>query len=139
MKPLAVAVWLLTGTLQAEPAAKPRVFLAGTEPERISGEAHFGESKGAIDVTRSSPSYDIEAMRTFSRQCPEVVMTTRREKADAILRVEREDANPGTPFFKANRIAVFNLEDELVYATRARLLSNASKDACKEILKFVKR
>ena len=44
-----------------------------------------------------------------------------------------------TPFVKANRIAVFNLDDELVYATRARLLSNASKDACRAILNYVKR
>jgi hypothetical protein len=78
-------------------------------------------------------------MRTFTKQCPAVVVTTRREKADVILRVERDDPNPSTPFVKANRIAVFSLEDELIYATRARLLSNASKDACRAILDHVKR
>jgi hypothetical protein len=66
-------------------------------------------------------------------------MTTRREKADIIIRIERDDPNPTTPFVKANKIAVFNLNDELVYATRARLLSNASKDACRAILSYVKR
>jgi hypothetical protein len=130
---------LLAAALHAEPAAKTYVFLAGSEPERISGEAVLGESRGALQLTRSTPSYDIESMRTFTRQCPNVVMTTRRDKADIIIRVQREDTSPTTPFVKANKIAIFNLNDELVYATRARLLSNASKDACRAILNYVKR
>lgn len=130
---------LLAAALNADPPVKPRVFLAGAEPERISGEALLGESRGALELTRSTPSYDIESMRTFTRQCPGVVMTTRRDKADIIIRVERDDPNPTTPFVKANKIAVFNLDDELVYATRARLLSNACKDACRAILNYVKQ
>jgi hypothetical protein len=130
---------LLAAALNADPPVKPRVFLAGAEPERISGEALLGESRGALELTRSTPSYDIESMRTFTRQCPGVVMTTRRDKADIIIRVERDDPNPTTPFVKANKIAVFNLDDDLVYATRARLLSNACKDACRAILNYVKR
>jgi hypothetical protein len=130
---------LLAAALNADPPVKPRVFLAGAEPERISGEALLGESRGALELTRSTPSYDIESMRTFTRQCPGVVVTTRRDKADIMIRVERDDPNPTTPFVKANKIAVFNLDDELVYATRARLLSNACKDACRAILNYVKR
>jgi hypothetical protein len=130
---------LLAAGLNADPPVKPRVFLAGGEPERISGEALLGESRGALELTRSTASYDIESMRTFTRQCPGVVMTTRRDKADIIIRVERDDPNPTTPFVKANKIAVFNVNDELVYATRARLLSNACKDACRAILNYVKR
>lgn len=130
---------LLARALNGEPPAKTVVFFAGSEPERISGEARLGESRGALELTRSTPSYDIESMRTFTRQCPGVVITTRRDKADIVIRVERDDPNPTTPFVKANKIAVFNLNDELVYATRARLLSNASKDACHAILNYVKR
>ena len=129
----------LLAALNAEPPAKTLVFLAGSEPERISGEALLGKSRGALELTRSTPSYDIESMRTFTRQCPSVVMTTRRDKADIIIRVERGDPSPTTPFVKGNKIAVFNLNDELIYATRARLLSNASKDACRAILNYVKR
>jgi hypothetical protein len=124
---------VLAAVLNAEPPEKTRVFLAGTEPERISGEAVTGQSRSMLELTRSAPSLDIEAMRTFSRECPGVVMTTRRDKADIIIRIEREGPNPTTPFVKGNRIAVFNLDDELVYATRARLLRNASRDACRAI------
>ena len=92
-----------------------------------------------MNVTRLAPSYDIESMRTFSRNCPDVVMTTRRDKADIVIRIEREEPSPITPFVKGNRIAVFSLEDELVYATRAGTLSNASKDACRAILTYLKR
>jgi len=134
-----VFVLLLAAALNNDPPAKTFVFLAGSEPERISGEARLGESRGALELTRSTPSHDIESMRTFTRQCPSVVMTTRRDKADIIIRVEREDPSPTTPFVKSNKIAVFNLNDELIYTTRARLLSNASKDACRAILNYVKR
>ena len=143
MKLTLLAPMLLAAALPAQqpppPHAKPRVFLAGAEPERISGQAFLGDSRGGVDVTRSTPSYDIESMRTFSKHCPDVVMTTKREKADLILRIERDDPNPTTPFVKANRIAVFNLDDELVYATRARLLGNAAKDACQAILAHARK
>ncbi len=135
--------WLVLLTLplaaQNTPTPKIRVFLAGSEPEKITGEASFGESKGAINVTRSTPSYDIESMRTFSTNCPSALMTTRRDNADVILRVERDEPNPTTPFVKANRVAVFSLNDELVFATRARLLRNATKEACSAIKQYVKR
>lgn len=122
----------------AEPA-KPRVFLAGAEPERISGEALVGQSRGEFELARSAPSYDIAAMQTFTRQCTGVVVTTRRDKADIVIRIEREEPSPIMPFVKGNKIAVFNLNDELVYATRARRLTNASKDACRAILDYLKR
>jgi len=74
-----VFVMLLAAALNADPPAKTFVFLAGSEPERISGEALLGESRGALELTRSTPSYDIESMRTFTRQYPSVIMTTRRD------------------------------------------------------------
>jgi hypothetical protein len=119
--------------------SKPRVFLAGSEPERITGEALVGNAKGAVDLTRSAPSYDIESMRIFSRECPGVVMTTVRDEADVVIRIERDDPNPTTPFVKANRVAIFNLNGDFVYAARARLLTNASRDACRALLAHVKR
>jgi len=130
---------VLALALGAQPLAKTFVFFAGSEPERISGETTLGTSRGALELTRSTPSFDIESMRTFARECPNVGITTRRDKADVIIHVEREEPSPMTPFVKGNKIAVFNLNDELVYATRARLLSNASKDACRAILSYVKR
>ena len=132
---------LLALPLSAEPTtpSKIRVFLSGSEPEKITGEANFGESKGAINVTRSTPSYDIESMRTFSTNCPAVLLTTRRDNADVILRIERDEPNPTTPFVKANRVAVFSVNDDLVFATRARLLRNATKEACQAIRDYVRK
>ena len=126
--------WLAAAVASAAgSAAKPRVFIAGSEPETVSGEALVGETRGTLAVTRTAPSYDIETMRAFAIHCPGVVITTNREKANVIVRVERDDPNPTTPFVKANKVAVFNLKDELVYATRARLLGNAVKNACAAI------
>lgn len=135
---LIVPILLACGLAAAEPPRKINVFLAGSEPERLSGEAVVGDRRGALELTRTAPSYDIQSMQTLSRQCPGITITTRRDKADVILRIEREDTNPMTPFVKSNKVAVFNLDDELIYATRARLLGNAGKDACNAIMKYVK-
>lgn len=101
---------LLALPLSAEPTtpSKIRVFLAGSEPRR--SPERLRKMKGAINVTRSTPSYDIESMRTFSTNCPAVLLTTRRDNADVILRIERDEPNPTTPFVKANRVAVFQRE-----------------------------
>ena len=113
----------LTGQREVpnETSNRQLVLAGGGEPETVSGEALVGEIRGTLAVTRTAPSYDIESMRAFASLCPGVVITTNREKADVIVRVERDDPNPTTPFVKTNKVAVFNLEDELVYATRARL------------------
>ena len=134
-----VLLVLLAALASAQQDGKIRVFLAGAEPEKISGAGFLGDSQGAVELTRTAPSYDIESMRTFSQNCPEAVMTTNRQKANVVIRIEREEPSPVTPFVKGNRIAVFNLEDELVYATRARLLGNASKNACRAIVSYLKK
>lgn len=143
------APFLLTAALSAQqPASSPspsqsaatiRVFLAGSEPERIAGEALLGDSRGALNLTRTAPSYDIESMRVFAKNCPAVTMTTARGKASIILRIEREEINPFSPFVKGNRIALFNLEGDLLYTTRARRLTNAAKNTCQAVLQQAKR
>ncbi|MBI4876732.1 MAG: hypothetical protein HY822_19015 [Acidobacteria bacterium] len=135
---LRIVVWLGLAAAIAGAAgdtAKPRVFIAGSEPETVSGEAQVGETQGTLALTRTAPSYDIESMRAFALHCPGAVITTNRDKADVIVRVQRDDPNPATLFVKANKVAVFNLEGELVHATRARLLGNAIKDACPAVMK----
>src|SRR5262249_26298255 len=92
---------LSAAALNAQSPAKIYVFIAGSEPDRISGEAVVGTSHGALELTRSTPSFDIESMRTFARYCPSAVITTRQDRADVIIRVEREDSSPITPFVKA--------------------------------------
>lgn len=137
---LKLGMGIMIGTaVYAQQGRKVAVFLAGSEPERIAGEAVLAGSRSAVELTRSTPSYDIESMRTFSQGCPDVVLTTNRDKAQLVVRIEREEPSPVTPFVKGNRIAVFNPQDELVYATRARLLRNATKDACRAIVDYVKR
>lgn len=69
-----VFVMLLAAALNADPPpAKTFVFLAGSEPERISGEARLGESR----VERSSGSAGLVGRRRVpaSRRIP---MPTKR-------------------------------------------------------------
>ena len=131
---------LFSVILHAEAPAKTRVFIAGPEPVTTTGETVVGDSRGSVEVTRSAPSYDIESMRPFVRYCPAVVVTTNRDKADVIVRVElRGDPRSTRPLLKGHAIAVFNPEGDLVFVTQARLLSNATKNACRFILDYANK
>jgi hypothetical protein len=129
---LLAALLLLASAIRA--ADKPRIFLAGSDPVQVTGEALTGDVKSSLAVTRSGASGDVTVIKTFLERCPGVVVTTDREKASYVVHVETDSPNPTTPFVRANKAAVFDRNGEIVYATSARLLRNAVKSACAAIL-----
>ena len=82
----------------------------------------------------------MKVIRNFSQFCPQVVVTANRDKAEYVIRLDHEAANPTTPFARSNKVAIFNKDEDLVYSGSTRLLSNAVKDACAAIMsKYVGR
>jgi hypothetical protein len=59
-----------------------------------------------------------------------VAVTADREKADYIVRLDREGPSPVTPFVRGNKVAVFNKEADLVFAQSNRTLAPVVKGAC---------
>ena len=59
-----------------------------------------------------------------------------RDKADYIVRFDRESPSPITPFVKGNKVAVFDRNDDLVFSDSTRYLSSAVKNTCSAVLKY---
>ena len=104
---------------------KPRVFITESGAIQISGKAIF--------LSGPTSSENIEVMKAFLRYCPAVTVTAEREKADYVVRLDRETPSPVTPFVRGNKVAVFNREADLVYTHSSRLLGPAVKGACAAI------
>ena len=104
----------------AEP--KPRIFITESGAIQITG--------GAMALTGPTSSENIEVMKAFQRHCPQVAITSDRDKADYVVRLDREGPSPVTPFVKGNKVAVFNRDADLVYSDSSRTLVPVVKGAC---------
>ena len=129
---ISIAFVLAIATFGAA-AEKPRVFVTESQAVQASGNASVGDVKGALALTGGTSPENVEVMKAFSRQCPQVTVTASREKADFIVRLDHEATNPTTPFVRANKVAVFDKDQDLVYSNSTRLLGGAVKGACTAI------
>jgi coproporphyrinogen III oxidase-like Fe-S oxidoreductase len=84
-------------------------------------------------VAGGSSPQNVEVMKTFLRRCPAVLVTGNREKADFVVRLDHQEPNPTTLFVRANKVAVFNKNNDLIYSTPTRTLTSAVKSACEAI------
>jgi hypothetical protein len=124
MKALLALFAGILGMAGAEP--KTRVFI--TE----SGALQF--SVKSVEVSGPTSPENIEVMRAFLKYCPAVAVTGDKDKADYVIRLDRETPSPVTPFVRGNKVAVFNREADLIYSDSRRLLAPVVKGACAAIL-----
>lgn len=116
-------------------ADKPRVFVTESHPLQVAGDASAGDIKGSILVSGGTTRENVQVMKTFLETCPAVVVTSNRDKADFIVRLDHEGTNPSTLFVRGNKVAVFNREEDLIFSDATRLLNTAVKGACAAIMK----
>jgi hypothetical protein len=126
---LVIAATLLGGVV----TEKPRIFVTESQSLQLSGEAALGDAKGSLSLAGGTSPQNVEVMKTFLRRCPAVLVTGNREKADFVVRLDHQEPNPTTPFVRANKVAVFNKDDDLIYGTSTRTLTSAVKGACEAI------
>ena len=115
----------------AAAAEKPRIFVTESGAVVVTGDSAF---PGPSYSGGTSPQ-NVEVMKAFTRYCPGVVVTSNRDKADYVVRLDHEGVNPTTPFVHGNKVAVFDRQDDLVFSNSTRTLANAVKGACGAILK----
>ena len=109
-------------------AEKPRVFVTESGTIQLAGKA--ADAGNSLTVTGLTTPQNLEVIRNFGRLCPNVVVTSNREKADFVVRLDHEELNPWTPFFRGNKLAVFNKDEDLILSTSTRFLRNVVKAAC---------
>lgn len=108
-------------------AEKPRVYITESRVTEIAADD--------IRVQKGTTPENIEVMKAFLKLCPQLIVTGSRNKADYVIRFDRDSPSPATPFVKGNKVAVFDQHDDLVYGDSARYLANAVKGACAATLK----
>src|SRR5262245_28075656 len=104
----------LTATLVCA-ADKPRVYVTESQPIHVAGDASAGEFKGWLMVAGGTTRENVQVMKTFLEACPGVVVTSNRDKADFVVRLDHEGANPSTLFVRGNKVAVFNKDEDLIF------------------------
>ena len=125
---LAAASMLPCGAVE-----KPRLFITESQALQLSGDAALGDSKGSLSLMGGTSPQNVEVMKTFLQRCPGVTITANREKADYIVRLDHEGANPTMLFVRGNKVAVFTPDGDLLYSNSTRLLKNAVDGACSAV------
>ena len=128
---LLVAAAGFTAAFTASAADKPRVFITESGVTEISAEN--------LTVRKGTSPENIEVMKAFLKHCPAVVVTSNREKADYVVRFDRESPGPITPFVKGNKVAAFDRNQDLVYSDSARYLARAVKSTCSALVAHARR
>ena len=124
---------VLAAALTAPAADKPRIFITESGALQVEGNASVGDSKGNLLLSGPTSTENIEVIKAFQRHCPDVVVTGIRDKAQFLVRFDRDEPSPISPFVKGNKVAVFNKDGDLVYSHSTRLLAGAVKGACAAI------
>lgn len=119
--------------LSAAAADKPRVFITESGAAQFTTDAIASDPRGSLAFTGGTSPQNIEVMKAFTRQCPNVVITSNREKADYVIRFDHDELNPTSAFVKGNKVAVFNRDEDLVFTTSTRTLGTAVKGVCSAI------
>jgi hypothetical protein len=128
---LAVSGFVITAALLGGVAIeKPRIFITESQALQVSGNAAVGDAKGGVSVAGGTSPRNVEVMKTFQRQCPAVLVTGNRQKADFVVRLDHEEPNPTTLFVHGNKVAVFNKDDDLIFSSSTRILRTAVNGAC---------
>lgn len=126
-------VFIIAISAWGRPAQKLRVFITESTAPQASGDAAVGDVKGSLAFSGGTSPQNVEVMKAFIRYCPAVIVTSNREKADYLVRLDHEGINPTTPFVHGNKVAVFDRDEDLMYSNSTRILSSAVKGACAAI------
>lgn len=115
---------------------KLRIFV--TDSQSWAAVGGFGVANGAgagASAAGSSPQ-TVEVIDDFAKQCPEVTVTNNRANAAYIVLFDRDaHAKAMTNLARADKIAVFDKNGDLVFSGKTRSVVNTVKDACAALKK----
>jgi len=126
---IAATVALVSAGLSA--AEKPRVYITESHPLQVTSKGTDGVTPFVVSGGESREN--VEVMKSFAQHCPGVVVTSNRDKAAYVVRLDHEATSPQTPFLRNNKVAVFNQNEDLIYSGSTHLLGPAVKAACSAI------
>ena len=107
----------------------PRVFVTDSASWEIGGSAAGVDGTGAGRGSGGARPQTAEIIKTFNQRCPNVIVNSRKEKADYIVLLDHEGGKDAISH--DNKIAIFNnASGDAIFSRSTRSLGNAVKDAC---------
>jgi hypothetical protein len=107
------------------------VYVSDSQSWQMSGGWALGAATGGGGASGGARPQTAEIIKTFQERCPEIPVTSEREKADYVVLLDHEGGKPW--ILKDNKVAVFGRDGTTIHSGSTRSLGNAVKDACKAI------
>src|ERR1039458_4682988 len=116
-------VFLFTASCLATAMAWPqnviRVFVTGSQ----SWETNRGASPQTAEI-----------IKTLNQKCPEVTVTSERERSDFVIMLDHEG---GKNIIKRdNKIVLFDHSGDVIYSHSVRMVGSAVSDVCQAIYQY---
>ncbi len=120
---------LLRSSLRvALPVAMLATWVSAQTPVRV-----FVEESNPWAVQTGDRPQTAEVIKTFRERCPNVMMTTKEDQANFVIKFDREAGKSN--FLRRNKIVVSKQNGDVIFADSTRSVGNAVKDACTAIFK----
>jgi hypothetical protein len=117
----------------SEPAEKTRIFVTQSDSWEIHGEWLLADGSAAgLERGGSSPQ-TVEIIKTFNQRCPDVIVTTHKDKADYVIVLDHEGDKEF--LLHRNKIAVFNRDGDAIFTDSTLALAASVSNACASIRK----
>jgi archaellum component FlaF (FlaF/FlaG flagellin family) len=107
----------------------PRVYVTDSASWEVGSGGVAVDATGASRGSGGARPQTAEIIKTFNQRCPNVIITSRKEKADYIVLLDHEGGKDAIS--RDNKIAIFNNgSGDAIFSRSTRSLGNAVKDAC---------
>jgi len=128
---LAAAVVLVSQVSMAQQPEKEktRVYVADSRTWQVTTTSGTPEAPSSSVVVEHAGPQTAEIIRTLGEQCPNLIVTSQRDKSDFVLLVEGKSAF----LHRVNEVVVFNRSGDAIYSHAAASLANSVRDACAAI------
>jgi PEGA domain len=134
---LAGALALATSAALAQ-EGNPRVYITDSTSWEVGGGGAAVNGVGAATGSGGARPQTAEVIKTFNQRCSNVIITSRKDKADYVVVLDHEGGK--SEINRDNKIAVFNnASGDAIFSRSTRSLGNAVKDACPVIYRDYSR
>jgi hypothetical protein len=112
---------------------KIRVYVSDSQSWTASGSWGASNGSGGGSSSAGSRPQTAEIIKTFNQRCPEVIVTSNKDKANYAVILDHEGGK--SALAHRNKIVVFNRDGDAIFTDSTRSLGNSVKDACAAIMK----
>jgi len=125
------AILLATQIVSAQQPEKEktRVYVADSRTWQVSGSSGTPEAPSSSVVVEHAGPQAAEIIKTVGEQCPDLIVTSRRDKSDFVLLIEGKQSF----LHRINEVVVFNHSGDAVYSHSSNNLAHSVKEACTAI------